>query len=166
MVSDWTFIEIWNNSLLSVSERPTVYRDYMYASELGNSYIDRYLKMLGTKPTNPPNNRSLRKFQAGNIWEWIVGFVLTRAGVLTARQIRSQVELPGCLRVSGKLDFIAGGDLDFERAQFEISQLHLPELIEHATTEIISNLKTMYAGKTLVEVIMEAKSVSSFVFER
>lgn len=166
MIEDWSFTEIWNNSLITLPSRPTVYRDYIYASELGNSYINRYLKMLGTKPTNPPNYRSLRKFEAGNIWEWIVGFVLERAGLLKERQMRARVELPGMLAVSGKMDFYAGGSMDFERAEHEVNKLHLPEFVDHATKDIIAQLKKSYEGKELCEAILENKSVSSFVFER
>jgi len=171
MQVDWKFAGIWNDSLLTYAERPIKYRDYMYASELGGSYIDRYLKMLGTKPTNPPNNRSLRKFQAGNVWESIVGFVLLRAGIVKARQVRAKVELPGCIPVSGRLDFVAGGAMDWERAERELSQLDsflsfFPEFLRYACTEIIEKLKTEYQGKEFLEKILEVKSVGSFVFER
>src|SRR3954469_6411316 len=120
---DWKFSHVWNDSLLNFAERPMKPRDYIYASELGGPYIDRYLKMLGTKPTNPPNNRSLRKFQAGNIWEAVIGFVLVRAGILRKRQVRSEVELPGCLRVSGRIDYIAGGVMDWAKAEKELDQI-------------------------------------------
>lgn len=166
MQQSWTFAEIWNDSLLTFDERVAVPRDYIYASELGGSFIDRYLKMLGTKPTNPPNDRSKRKFQAGNLWEWIIMFVLIRAGIMRKQQVRAEVTLPGMLRVSGRLDFIAGGTPDWEKAQYDIEHMHFPPFIEYATEQIMKRFKELYAGVELEELIMEFKSTSSFVFER
>lgn len=162
----WRFAEIWNDSLLTFGERPPLARDYIYASELGGAFIDRYLKMMGTKPTNPPNNRSLRKFQAGNIWEWIIGFVLLRAGVLRKKQTRAEVTLPGMLRVSGRLDYIAGGKMDWTQADQEIDGMDLPPFIEYATKQIVAKMKYLYKDVELEEVILEVKSMAPFVFER
>src|SRR3990167_9806570 len=72
---NWTFTDIWNKSILDRKERPTIARNRLWASELGKSHLDIYLKMQGEITTNPPNARSLRKFEAGNIWEWIVGLI-------------------------------------------------------------------------------------------
>lgn len=163
---DWSFSQIWNDSLLSMPERPLVARDYIYASELGGSMIDRYYKMLGTKYTNPPNKRSLRKFQAGNIWEFIISFVLKRAGILKDQQTRAELQLPGCLRVSGKIDFIAGGAMDWELAKREVDRLGLPEIVHYACEQIIVNLQKKHGNHELVKSVLECKSVSSFVYER
>lgn len=171
---DWTFASVWNDCLLTYSAdmgRPVEPRDYIYASELGGSMIDRYLKMLGTKPTNPPNNRSLRKFQAGNLWEAIIQYVLLRAGILKRKQIRVEATLPGCLRVSGRVDFVAGGEVDYERAMREVDQLEflldlLPEMVQYSTKKIIQKFAEDYAGVELLTKIMEVKSCSTFVFER
>src|SRR6185295_1528178 len=78
----WGFAGVWNQSLTVRQERPLVPRDYVWASEIGGSMIDRYLKMQGVQPSNAPNLRSLRKFQAGDIWEWLCALVLKRAGIL------------------------------------------------------------------------------------
>ena len=83
----WSFFKIWNESLEQREERPPKERQNLWASELGKSQVDVYLKMKGIAPTNPFSARSLRKFEAGNIWEWIVGLVLLRAGML--RKIKS-----------------------------------------------------------------------------
>ncbi|HEY9487622.1 MAG TPA: hypothetical protein VIQ51_04780 [Chryseosolibacter sp.] len=166
MQQSWTFSEIWNDSLLTFDERTLIPRDYIYASELGGSFIDRYLRMMGTKPTNPPNDRSRRKFQAGNIWEWIIGFVLLRAGIMRKKQIRAEVTLPGLLRVSGRLDFVAGGRPDWEKSQYEIDHMDFPPFIEYATKKIIENFKKNYGDTELEELVMEVKSMAPTVFER
>lgn len=167
---DWKFASIWNDSLVSYAERPIKPRDYIYASELGFPFIDRYLKMLGTKPTNPPNNRSLRKFQAGSIWEAIVGFVLVRAGIMKKRQVTANVQIADYLPVHGRLDYIAGGKVDWEKAEREIHLIEplldmFPEFLRYACTEIMERLRVQYTNEFL-EKILEFKSCSSFVFER
>ena len=106
--TSWRFSKLWNQSLLSIPDKPLIKRNYIFASELGQSYVDRYLKMWATPYTNPPNDRSRRKFSSGHCWEWIVGLVLTMCGILKEKQLRGEVEIPKCLRVSGRLDFIAG----------------------------------------------------------
>lgn len=165
---NWSFASLWNDSLLSFGQRILEPRNYIYASELGGTMCDRYLKMMGTKPSNPPNDRSLRKFQAGNLMEWIVGFVLRRAGILRedGAQQRAGHQLDGCLRVSGRLDYLAGGTPDWGRAVYEIKHLHLPEFIDHCSMQIIDQLARKYDGQELETVVMEVKSVSAFVFER
>ena len=114
---EWSFYNIWNASL--EEGRPARIlkpREKIWASELGGSMIDRYLKMTGIQPSNPPNPRSLRKFEAGNIWEAIVGYVLRRAGILQSKQDWIQYQYEGLLPVSGKLDYIGGGKPDYDKA--------------------------------------------------
>lgn len=163
----WSFYSIWNESL--EEGRPTKIlepRQKIWASELGGSMIDRYLKMTGVQPTNPPNPRSLRKFEAGNIWEAIVGYVLKRAGILQSKQDWIQYQYEGLLPVSGKLDFIGGGKPDYEKAFSTIQKefAWLPEFIGRATANIIQTLKEKYPDG-LVDIVLEIKSCSSFMFE-
>jgi hypothetical protein len=169
--SQWSFHDVWNSTLDSIQDRPQVKRDYIYASELGGSFIDRYLKMNAVKQTNPANERSKRKFQAGNLWEWIVGMILTKSGILKEKQLRGEIKLPKMLRVSGRLDFIAGGLVDWDKALYESKKLHedlkainleLPPFLFAAAENIIKKLSKMM----LKEMILETKSCSSFIMEK
>ncbi len=165
---NWSFYQIWNESLEEGKpNRVLEPRQKIWASELGGSMIDRYLKMTGVQPTNPPNPRSLRKFEAGNIWEAIVGYVLRRAGILQSKQDWIQYQYPGLLPVSGKLDFMAGGKPDYEKALFTIQKEFdwLPEFISRATANIIQTLREKYPDG-LANIILEIKSCSSFMFEK
>jgi len=167
----WKFSDVWNQTLDIPEERPFVPRDYIYASELGGAFCDRYLKMYGVKMTNPPNQRSRRKFQAGNMWEWVVGMVFISAGLMKKKQIRVETKLPRLLRVSGRLDFIVGGDIDWPVAKenvkricdsLQLMDLDLPPFFFKAIDKFIDK----YYGKTLEEVVFEAKSCSSFIMEK
>jgi hypothetical protein len=162
---NWSFYQIWNSSLENRQEREIKPRDMIWASELGGSYLDRILKMKGVPPSNPPNARSLRKFEAGNIWEWIIGFVLKRAGILISRQDLISYQYPELLKVSGKLDFIAGGKPDWEKAKNEINNLDLPDFIQKSTLAIIDNLQKQFPNE-LKKIILEVKSKSSMLFDR
>jgi len=161
----WTFYKIWNESLESRVEKEMKARNRMWASELGGAYVDRYLKMKGTPPTNPPNARSLRKFEAGNMMEWIVKMVLRRAGILLAEQTWLSFQYSGLLEVTGKLDFLAGGKPDWEKAKREIELLELPEFFGRATRKIIEYLSTTYP-EGLKTIVLEIKSCSGFMFEK
>lgn len=162
---NWNFAKIWNESLTSTERREPAQRDYIYASELGGPYIDRYLKMKGTTPTNPPNSRSLRKFQAGNIWEFVLQFVLTRSGILIESQQQVNHSIDGLLPVHGRIDFIAGGKPDFDRAEREVSALGLPDILNHATKQVIESLKALPEVE-LNKYILEIKSSSDIMFSK
>lgn len=160
----WTFSAVWNKSLEEREERPLRERNNLWASELGKSPIDIFLKMKGTKPTNPPNPRSLRKFEAGNIWEWIVKLVLQRAGVLREEQKWVSYQYPNMLEVTGKIDFIAGGFPNFEKARTEIDALGMPDVFTRAFENILANFKEHYPNG-LAEKVLEVKSVSAFMYD-
>ena len=161
----WGLQTAWNEALETGEEREPKMRDYIWASETGGSMIDRYLKMKGTKPTNPPNARSRRKFEAGNTFEWLVGMVLKRAGIFKGTQEYVNFQYPGLLKVTGKLDFIAGGKIDWEKAKEEVASLELPEFFGRATSKIVEYLSKNYP-QGLNEIVLEIKSCSSFMFER
>lgn len=161
----WEFSKVWNDSLLRESSRPIEKRDHIWASEIGGSFADRYLKMTGVQPTNPPNNRSLRKFQAGNIWEFVIQFVLKRAGLIIERQQRLVHQYDGLLAVSGRPDFMAGGVPDIDKAKNEIEEMGLPEMMHHASMSIIEKLSGMHKVH-LKEIFLEIKSSSELMWPK
>ena len=160
----WGISRVWNASLIDKAERKTEPRDHLWASELGKSPIDLYLKLKGVEPTNLPNDRSKRKFEAGNIFEWIVGLILLRAGILRESQKWVSYQYPGLLEVTGKADYIAGGKPDYDKAREELNGLLLPEVFMRAGSSIIDYLEVHHPDG-LIEQPIEVKSVSSFMFE-
>ena len=165
MNENWTFAKIWNESLDQREQKPVKPRDIIWASELGKPDIEIYLKLLGEEPTNPFNSRVLRKFEAGNIWEWIVKLILIRCGIYQESQKWIGGELNGCLKVSGKLDHIAGGKPNYEKARNEIEQLLLPDVFKRAVEKILFHFATSYP-EGLEEKILEVKSLSSFGYDK
>lgn len=165
----WSLSKVWNESIGRKEERPVEPRDRMYASELGRSDVDIWLKMKGEKPTNPPNDRSYRKFDAGDIFEWFVRLVLVRAGIYMASQTPVKFAIDGCVEVSGKLDFIAGGVPKYDEASGEIDKvieyLGLPDIFNRMSKNVLEYFKTNYPDG-LDEKVLEVKSVSSFGYER
>src|SRR3972149_7230747 len=125
--TSWSFFQIWNKSLENGEERKPQPRERLWASELGNAPVDTYLKLLGTEPSNPPNTRSKRKFEAGNMLEWVVEMVLRRAGIFKDTQAWLSHQYPGMLEVTGKVDFFAGGEVNVTEANKKIDELGLPE---------------------------------------
>lgn len=161
----WTLSKIWNESLNQNEVRPVEARDRMWASELGKADIDIYLKMMGTEMTNPPNARAMRKFEAGNIWEWIMELVLRRCGIYKGSQEYLQTQIPNCIPVTGKLDFVAGGKVDYSQADILLGELKLPEMFTRAIKNTLEYFKNEYPDG-LEEKILEIKSVSSFGFDK
>lgn len=167
-VASWTFFDVWNKTVdQGREERLLVPRDYIWASELGQSYVDRFLKMTGVTPTNPPNARAKRKFEAGNIWEWIVKLILIRAGVLVEAQaeVEYQYKLIDTLKVKGKLDFIAGVNPDWNKAREEINKMYLPETMTRAALAMVDNFASNYPDG-LKKIVLEVKSKGSMVYEK
>lgn len=160
----WGLSEVWNAALVDQVERTVEPRNRIWASELGKSPVDIWLKMKGEQPTNPPNNRSKRKFEAGNVFEWIVKLILLRAGILQSSQKWVSYQYPSLLEVTGKIDFVAGGKPDYVMAKAELSGLMLPDVFMRAGTAIIDSLANKFPDG-LAEMPIEVKSVSSFMFE-
>lgn len=161
MPTPWNLAQLWNQ--VSYKEnRPLIPRDYIYASEIGSPYIDRYYKMKAVPFTNPPNARSLRKFLAGNIWEYVVKQILVACGVYKQEEIKVDVlPYPSLLSVHGRLDFKAGGYIDREEAILNVSLLNLPDFLHKIAQRIIESL----AGATLEYKILELKAVSTFAMD-
>lgn len=156
-------MQIWNNSL-ERSDRPIEPRARLYASELGGSMIDRWHKLKGTAYTNPPNSRSMRKFMAGDIWEWIIKTVLVKAGIPFTTQDKVLLEYPDLLPISGKIDFIAGGAINYTEALERLEAEDIPYFIKNSAKAIIERFKTDYPDG-LPKKVIELKSVGSFIFE-
>lgn len=149
--------DVWN-ATIERSDRELKPRDYAYASEIGGAMIDRYLKMKGEPYTNSPNSRSMRKFMAGDIWEWIVQTVLVKAGIQFTQQDRVRVCYPDLVEVSGKVDFIILGTTDFDNVKIDDT---MPEFMQRLTQAIVDKFR----GQTFEKCILEIKSLGSFVFE-
>jgi hypothetical protein len=171
----WDFASLFNEAIRTLPERPLMKRDYMYASEIGKDFATRYLKMHAHPMSNPPNDRSRQKFSMGHITEWIVGIILSVTGILKSKQMRGEVTLPGMLRVSGKMDFIAGGDIDWVaakervkeiRALFALSLDDMPPIIFHAVDRVFFRMEQMFTRVPLKEYIIEIKSCASFISKR
>lgn len=156
----WSFAAVWNQALDKDRQREIVARDYTYASELGKGYYDRYWKMKGRVPTTPPGMRAQRKFEAGNLTEWCMQQVLSRAGVLQSSQERME-DTSGPVRVSGRCDFMAGGEVQ----EVNLLDLGLPETFADIAEMAIANLKEKYPNG-LREQGLEIKSCAGTMFDR
>lgn len=169
MSNVWSLAKMWNKALEQVDTRVIEPRDRIYASELGRSDIDIFYKMQGETPTNPPNERSQRKFHAGDLYEWFVFLILKKCGVLIAKQIPVKSKLEGCVEVSGRLDYIAGGMPDYDKGQEKIdeliNELEMPPLFHLVTKNFIEILRKEYPNG-LDEKVLEIKSVANFGFEK
>jgi hypothetical protein len=155
--TEWSLALLWNAALDTVPQRDYEPRERIWASELGGSYYDRYWKMHGRKATTPPNLRSRRKFEAGNLAEFVVAQVLIRSGVLQSQQ-NYIITDDGKYPVSGKCDFIAGGEI--KDADFS----DLPETIAGIAERSRASLKKQFP-KGLSLRGLELKSTSGMMFD-
>lgn len=163
--------EHWNRIVPRV-RKETKTRDYITFSDLGKPYLDRYFKMKGVEPTNDFDDRVLRIFDAGRVWEFIILRALTLAGILNQKQ--TYVEIPattGRLRVMGFLDCTIGGFVNWEDAEKKIEQ-HLAEyklsidneIVERKALGIIEGLRKQYPTGNIPEILVEVKSINSMAF--
>lgn len=157
----WKFDYIWNSTFEGIEDKPYEPRQHMWASELYKPDIDIWLRMKGEQPTNQPNYRSKRKFEAGNTWEWIIELILRRTGLYESTQDRVEFEKDGHIKVTGKIDFIAGGKINEKHIEIE----NLPDIYRRVSEDIIEQLSNQYPDG-LPKQILEIKSTSSFAFDR
>lgn len=164
MQETYLISKLWNDSIDSMPQRPTTARNRIWASELGKQDLDIYLKLMGEEPSNPFDARARRKFEAGNLFEWVVKLILIRCGVYKESQKWLGNKEFG-LEVSGKLDHLAGGMPKYDEARKEIEALALPEMFTKATENILAYFQTKYPDG-LPEQGIEVKSTSSFGIEK
>lgn len=158
----WNLSHIWNEVAFK-DNKPLQKRDYVYASEVGSPFCDRILKMKAVAQTNPPNNRSLRKFLAGNLIEHVTKQILIAAGVYKHDEVKiDATPYADCLDVHGRMDFKAGGFVDGELALNRLNDLNLPDYLYAIGNKIIEALD----GKYLEERILELKAVSTFAMDK
>ena len=159
--------KLWNDSIeKGREERAATPRAKIWASELGKSDIDIYLKLLGTEPSNPFDSRARRKFEAGNLFEWIVKLIFIRCGIYKESQKWIGYKLPGAtLEVSGKLDHLIGGKPSYQEARKAIDALELPESFTRAAESIINYFAEKFPDG-LDEQGVEVKSTSSYGIEK
>lgn len=169
---EWDFSSLFREAVRSLPQRPIVKRDYLWASELGMDSYSLYLRMHAHVRSNPPGEQAQGKFIMGHFYEWAIGLILTMTGILKAKQLKGEVQLPGLLRVSGKLDFIAGGNVDWVAAREEVKKLQLlfaismddmPPIIKHAIDYVLNRMEMMFTRVPLREYIIEVKSCSRMV---
>ena len=164
----WSLNGIWNERLTFGREQRAPYkRNVIWASEIGKDHYERYLKMNAIKPDFDYDERMLRKFEAGNFFERIVGFVLVSAGILIYDNRRYEIpEDKDHLMVSVRPDFIAGGKPDWEKARKRVSEELLFKLMPNLgriATQLVENFSKKYPNG-LERLVFEIKSVNSVVF--
>jgi hypothetical protein len=151
----WLLSSVWNKSLDTDRTREIVPRMHIWASELGGSYYDRYFKMKAREPLTGPDTRARRKFEAGNLTEWVVKQILVRAGILQSSQ--NYITYDRELRVTGRCDFIAGG------YPSPVTLNDLPETLAMVANQA---LELLYNADGLATQILEIKSCSAAMFAR
>lgn len=164
----WSVQSIWNEELtLSRKDKVLQKRTHMWASELGKNYYERWLKMNGISPDFDYDERTLRKFEAGNFFERIIGFVLLSAGLLKFDNKWYQIpEDKDHLAISVKPDFIAGGKPDWDKVKADLKANSLFELMPNLariSKRLVETLSEKYPDG-LKDLVYEIKSVNSMVF--
>lgn len=166
--NNWSVEDVWNEQLtLRKKDRTLGKRDRIWASEIGKHPYERWLKMTGVKPDFEYDERTLRKFAAGNFFERIIGYVLIVSGLL--KHDNQWVNIPADehhLEVSVKPDFIAGGKPDWEKVRKELEINPLFELmptIGKIANKLVETLREKYPDG-LKNILYEIKSVNSQVF--
>ena len=152
---------VWNDTIGNRTEKPPKERGYLWATDLGKSPLEIFLKMRGVQASNPPNQRAYRKFGAGNLMEWVVSIILMRAGVLKDSQGWLNHQYPGLLEVTGRMDFMAGGIPDYSQFEARLKEISLPDDIMAGAEGVMNHFRTKYP-EGLADKYLEIKSCSSF----
>ena len=165
---NWSVAGIWNSELtLGRDERELKQRQHIWASELGKDYWERYQKMNAIKPDFGFEERILRKFEAGNFFERLIGFVLMSSGLLKFDNKWYQIPADEeHLAVSVKPDFIAGGKPDWEEVKSNLTTNLLFQIMPNLariSKKLVEHLSEKYP-EGLKDLVYEIKSINSLVF--
>lgn len=169
LVGEWSVMGLWNQYLtFGRDERKLVKRDYIWATEVGRSYFDRWCKMKAIPAEEEYNERTLRKFVAGDMFERVVGFVLAVTGMLKADNAHLTVPATkNTLKVTGRLDFLTGGKpktwKEIETDPFAQLYFQFFEPFKVIAKQLHTELTKKYPNG-LKPLIYEIKSVNSLLF--
>lgn len=165
MTDGWSVSNIWKDAVRGESRELKV-RDNIWASELGGSFIDRYLKMKATPYSNTISDETYGKFFMGVNIEYIIKRVFLLAGILQQEEGYSEHQYQRLLRVSGRFDMLVGGNPDWERARASINDSNV--LFPREKQVALSIIDTFQAGLPdyLEEYIVEVKTAGVRVFDR
>jgi len=153
---------IWN-AVAYKENKPLRPRDYVYASEIGNGIYDRVMKMRAVPPTTPPNQRSLRKFLAGNVWEYVTEKVLLCTGAFRAAEIVcNTTPFEGLPDVHGRADFFVGGLVNKDEAMAKLNDADMPEYLYVVAEKLIDFMD----GQEYDNAVFELKSCSTFAMDK
>src|SRR3990167_8375221 len=137
MQSDFYIQEIWNKSfdLKNYGVKP---RNYLRASEIGKPFLDVYLACKGIEPSNPYDERVMRKFEAGRLFEWLIGNVFRKSGLeVKSNESIPPIEIPDCLRVYGHYDFLVSGGANWKEAEERVKAEKFPSGIESVCLNLV-----------------------------
>ncbi len=172
---NWSIIGIWedviNSHLDDIKYRP---RNYIYSSELGKPFRDRFFAMKGIHPTNPFGARVERLFLEGESKEKEMMKIFEMVGLLKGYQIG--IKLPEDsehLEVRGRIDILAGGEINKEEKIQELSNQieDLEKNPDNGATDLIirkSALKFLKSSPSsnFKDLVYEVKSLNSKAFWR
>ena len=96
-----SFISIINEAIKKENEKPHKSSGKWNPSSFGFCYRRQYWKRLGETETNPPDERTLRVFKVGNIFEDWVGSLIVAQNPQIKRQVLVEEE-----DVKGFADFV------------------------------------------------------------
>jgi hypothetical protein len=161
--NQWAIQELWNELLLT--EREVKPRNYIRASEMGKSYLDRYLAMKGVPVTNKFDARILRVFDCGFIFEQdVVERIFRLLGLVVDSQKEVKIELPNMLPVIGHYDYKVGGTIDRQqREDYIMNNENISPWMKDRSLKLLEVLAERYPNG-MKEVIAEIKSVNSRAF--
>jgi len=169
----WSVMEHWNAMLNLTKQYPAKVRDYISPSDLGKDYWGRYQKMMGVEPTNPFEDRVLRIFAAGDEFHYLMRNVFKALGILKNsqdepdKQGRNQwsviPETEKTLKVLGKYDCLAGGNVNLEQIKRHCKEMNFSPFVEARTILMAEKLQEKYPNG-LPDILYDFKSINSMAF--
>lgn len=158
----WSIEKIWNDLL--PQEKQQGPRDYIRASELGKSFLDRYLAMKGVLRDHAYSSRILRVFDAGNIFELdVMVRIFKLLGIFIDTQREIYIKRGNYLPVIGHHDPRVGGKINVAQAMANINSDAVAPWLKLRATCLLEGLIKQYP-RGLEVLTTEIKTVNSMAF--
>lgn len=123
-IPSWSIQPFWNGSIPISAFRENQPRDILFASDIGASFYDMYLRMQGIQATNRASDTARRKMEAGNFYEAVVVWVFKRCGILKETQGKIRLlDDPDYLPIYGRFDILSGHDGNWNATRAEFDEL-------------------------------------------
>ena len=146
---EWSIDALLSDFMNFTSETDPKERAEIWASDIGKSFLDRYLSMKAHPYSNPIDGKTLMTFFLGKQIELGLTEMLKTCNLTFQAQDRLEINVPGCLPVVGRPDLL------MEVSDWDIVIKNIDNNIKEILAENLDDAERQVKKKNVLKKIVE-----------